>query len=273
MKHFPSINEFSGRLNLSGVVNFEKSAITYDQFTKLYLNGEHEIYTERELATFSKAVLNELSKGEVSQEDFSAEMATLQQVKIEKSNTDGYITVFVREKPKSTDNLVKAETTEDAEEDNLEKGLIQDSFSSYNANKLAFTKTGKQIKDQINNTILPALNTQKTDLTTKLIAAGKLCGDDDPDQQVGSWYYKGFGKTLPMMMVYSYKMCEPEYDSYSKSYPEKTDDQKARQQYNELVYAVISTCGDIEYCSMLSRNLDDKTKFELTPDQLSGLQF
>lgn len=157
------------------------------------------------------------------------------------------------------------------EEDTLEKGLVTDSFNSYNSNKLSFTKTGKEIKAQITTVLLPALNAQKTALSAQLLVVAGTCGEVEPDQDLSSYHYRGFAAVLPKMKVYSYKLCEQPWENGNR--PEPTEEMKCYNQYNDLVQQIVSTAADIEYCGMLSRNLKDEGKFELTPDQVLGLQF
>lgn len=284
-----TIQDFGNRLNLSVFTNLQKG-ISQKEFAEKYLNGKYEIYTEKQVGEFYKAINDGLQKGVTDVDGLkfaNSELASLQQVKLANGDNGEYITVYARPKQISTDNsLEKSADAQEGKEDidtgakngekegdALEKGMVTDSFNSYNSNKLSFSKTGKEIKNQIATVLLPALTAQKTALAAQLLLVAKNCGELEPDQELGSYHYRGFGAVLPKMKVYSYKLCEQPWDNTTNSRAEMTEEMKACNQYNELVQQIVSTAADIEYCGMLARNLKDDGKFELTPDQVLGLQF
>lgn len=282
-----TMGEFGGRLNLDCFTNLQKG-ITQKEFTEQYCNGKFEIFTEKQVGQFYKAVADSLQKGVTDVDGLkfaNTELATLQQVKLANGDEGDSITVYVRPKQISTEKTLEKgagdidegqegkDTDAGKTKDELEKGVVTDSFNSYNANKLSFSKTGKEIKTQIANVLIPALTAQKAALSAQLLLVAKNCGETDPDQPLSSYHYRGFAAVLPKMMTYSWACCEQPYDNTTNTRPAMTDEMKACNQYNELVYQIVSTAADIEYCGMLTRNLSDTGKFELTPEQVLGLQF
>lgn len=262
----------NSRINFEGFVNLEKG-ISFQDFSEKYVkSGDFEIYTEKQVSDFYKLNMSDLEKGISGTESLKFMNNQLRNLKVLKvqnfgsDGLDGYNTIFVKEK-----QISKALDNEN--DDNLEKGQVTDSFSSYGQNKLSFTKTGKEIKAQITTVLLPVLNAQKTQLSTDLIECLKCCGDCTPKVPLSSYHYRGFSQVLPEMMTYSYNETEQPWDSINNSRQEPTEEQIYRRTYNDLVSKIVSTSADIEYCSMLSRNLKDDTKIELTADQVLGLQF
>lgn len=159
-------------------------------------------------------------------------------------------------------------------DDNLEKGAVTDSFGSYNASKITFKKTGKEIKIQMEKILIPMLAAQKITLAVELLSVKKDCGEGcEPTQPLSQYMYKGFGAILPAMMTFSYVECSQLYDDINRKYNDPTDEQVARSKYNQLVSDLVGTSADIEYCNMMIRNLSDSDKIELTADQVLSLQF
>lgn len=280
MNNTVTMSEFGTRLNLNCFTNLQKG-ITQKEFAEQYCNGKFDIFTEKQVGQFYKAVADDLQKGVTDVDGLkfaNNELATLQQVKLTNGDNGEYISVYVRPRQISTEKTLEKsvgniDTDLTKTKDELEKGVVTDSFNSYGANKLSFSKTGKEIKTQISTVLIPALTAQKAALSAQLLLVAKNCGDNEPDQPLSSYHYRGFAAVLPKMMTYSYSCCEQPWDNTTNSRAALTDEMKSCNQYNELVYQIISTAADIEYCGMLSRNLSDAGKFELTPEQVLGLQF
>lgn len=257
----------TGRLNLSGFIDLNKSVLSEADFNKKYVNGKYEIYTEKSIAEFQKAITNELVKGEMGAEGLKLAKNQLTQLeRVEFQKGDVVIGVFVKSITAGSDTVVGKKN------DNLEKGMVTDSFGSYSNNKLSFNKTGKQIKDQITTILLPLLEAQKIQLETELTSTAKDI-DTEPDSTVSDYEYRGFSKVLPKVARYSWDLCENRWDEVSRSAPALTDEQKAMRVYNEIAQKIVSTMADIQYATLLARNVEDAKKYELTSDQVLALQF
>lgn len=253
----------SGRLNLSGFTNLNKSAISEREFVEKYVQSkEYEIFSVNSIAEFKKAISDELIKGQYGSEELklaTAELGRLKHVTYRKAD-DTVIGSYVRE-------IVKSNI-----DDNLEKGIVTDSFGSYSNNKMAFNKTGKEISTQITSVLIPLLEAQKIQIQTELnvISEGLT---NEPDELVSEYSYRGFAKILPRLKRFSYDLCSyPE----TKSYEGVSTGEKAgnlERKYNQSIEMMISTMADIEYSKLLARNVEATKKYELTSDQVLALQF
>lgn len=252
----------TGRLNLSGFIDLNKSVMSEADFNKKYADGKHEIYTEKSIVEFQKAMNNELVKGEMGSDGLKLaknQLSSLQRIEFQKAGSDTVIGVFVKSiQPKKS------------EDDLLEKGMITESFGSYSNNKLSFNKTGKQIKDQITNILIHLLEAQRISLEANLTSTAKLILTE-PDTFVSDYAYKGFSKILPKVARYSYNQFES-YDNMSGK-SNSTEEAKDCRAYNEIAENLVSTMADIQYSTLLARNVEETKKYELTSDQVLALQF
>ena len=146
------------------------------------------------------------------------------------------------------------------------------------------SKTGKEIKEQVENVVLPELNTT---LATKKNAADeklKDCGNA-PTKDVPT-YWTG---DVKMNVGYKFYTWDETYvpenttrimptlsasDSEDKkgNVPENDNQAVARREYNDLVNAICNIMVDIKACEIL-KNLKDGTEYELTPRQVLSLKF
>lgn len=183
------------------------------------------------------------------------------------------------------DNAEKAvETDEDTddEEDNAEKSDIMYALSGGN---IKVSKTGKQIKEQVENVIIPELNAalavKENEATEKL----KECGQA-PTACVPTWW------TGDVKMDVGYKFyewretdfCKPEnqrmYATLSANdeaekkgnCPTSEGEAIARCAYNDIVRCICNIKVDIKACEIL-KTLKDNTEYELTPRQVLTLKF
>lgn len=246
-----------GRLNLNGFI--EKAVpMTELEFNKTYINGNFEIYSEKSIVDFQKAVSSDLVKGVIEADGLKYAQKQLQSLeRVEFMKGEAIVGVYVKriEEPSNE----------------FEKGQFTDSFQ-YSNDKLSFTKTGKEISTQITSVLLPVLEAQKVRLETELAEVSKDISID-PDSNVDSWEYKGFSSVLPKVGYYSYQLCESKWDSVSQTYGELTDEKKCCQKYNGIARNLVSTMADIQYATILARNIDGTKKYELTANQIIALQF
>lgn len=182
------------------------------------------------------------------------------------------------------DNAEKAVETDEetSEEDSAEKSDIMYALSGGN---IKVSKTGKQIKEQVDNVILPELNAtlavKENEATEKL----KECGQA-PTACVPTWW------TGDVKMDVGYKFyewretewCKPEnqrmYATLSANdeaekkgnCPTSEGEAIARCAYNEIVRCICNIKVDIKACEIL-KTLKDTTEYELTPRQVLTLKF
>lgn len=171
---------------------------------------------------------------------------------------------------------------ETSEEDSAEKSDIMYALSGGN---VKVSKTGKQIKEQVDNVILPELNAtlaiKENEATEKL----KECGQA-PTACVPTWW------TGDVKMDVGYKFyewretewCKPEnqrmYATLSANdeaekkgnCPTSEGEAIARCAYNEIVRCICNIKVDIKSCEIL-KTLKDTTEYELTPRQVLTLKF
>lgn len=204
---------------------------------------------------------------------------------IEKGNVD----VLEIEKANGEIEIEKgvyADTDENRELDRVgqevEKSDIMYALSGMDGIKVS--KTGKEIKEQVESVVLPELNTA---LATKKAAADeklKECGQA-PTKDV----YPYWTGDIKMDVGYKIYQWEETYipenpnrlmpslsaeDSKAKkgNIPEDAAQATARREYNELVNAICNIMVDIKACEIL-KNLKDGTEYELTPRQILTLKF
>lgn len=172
---------------------------------------------------------------------------------------------------------------EKADLNDIEKSDIMSAISY--SNNIKFKKSGKEIKEQITNVILPA---EQAELAAEKVNADKLlaeCGTA-PTKDVLSWWTEG----IKMDVGYKYypweecRMCCRENLSDSLSWehqeekpkcnvPQTEDECEARRKYNESVEKICRIMVDIRACELLQKNLSDGDSIELTPQQLLSFKF
>ena len=182
--------------------------------------------------------------------------------------------------------LKKADDSE-VEETEADGGETEKSDIMYalgNGN-IEITKSGKEIKEQVESVLLPELNAnlavKEAEATEKLGECG-AAPTRDPDP----WW------TRDVKMDVGYKIyddwreldfCKPEsrvYDSLSASdeaekkgnCPTSEAEAKARREYNDIVRAICNIRVDIKACEIL-KELKDNNQYKLTPRQVITLKF
>ena len=184
-------------------------------------------------------------------------------------------------KAEETDAEETAEGAEDGAEEETEKSDIMYALGNGN---IKVTKTGKEIKDQVDSVLLPELNAalaaKEAEATTKLGECGNA-PTKDPD----TWS-TGDVKMDVGFKVYDWRereWCQNDgrmYPTLSASdeaekkgnCPTSAAEAKAREEYNELVRRICNIKVDIKACEIL-KTLKDNTQYELTPRQVITLKF
>jgi len=170
-----------------------------------------------------------------------------------------------------------------AEEADMEKSDIMDALSYQSDIKVS--KTGKEIKDQVDTVILPDIN---ADLAVKEAEADeklKDCGTaptKDPDKywtdgiemdcgyKIYDWNetYVPDNNSGNMMSSLSAEDAEAKKGNV----PENQEQALCRREYNEIVRAICNIKVDIKACEIL-KTLADNKEFELSPRQVLALRF
>lgn len=184
-------------------------------------------------------------------------------------------------KAEETETEEMAESTEDNAEEETEKSDIMYALGNGN---IKVTKTGKEIKEQVDSVLLPELNTALAAKEAEATAKLGECGNA-PTKDPDTWW-TGDVKMDVGFKVYDWRereWCQNDgrmYPTLSASdeaekkgnCPTSAAEAKARDEYNELVRCICNIKVDIKACEIL-KTLKDNTQYELTPRQVITLKF
>lgn len=158
--------------------------------------------------------------------------------------------------------ILKEYGLEKSNEDDLEKGLINDLSYSWNSKEggLSFNKTGKEIKAQL-PALITTLKQQYDALVIKQAALAEEIGEEPTEER--TYFERNFSfKSYPNEVV------------YENSNPNgRTEEQKLMQCYNDNLYKLCDIQRDIKVGEAMERNLDDKKKYSLSLSQAADLGF
>jgi hypothetical protein len=152
--------------------------------------------------------------------------------------------------------------------DMIQKGEIADALASgYGAGSqpMMFQKTGKEIKEKV-PAIIASLEAQKITIEAQLTALQTAAGIA-PTRESNRRY----AKNVPYLR-YEYSLCEPEYLGNSQ-YAPKTDSMDICNKYNALVYVYTDILDDIDAINIISANVKDDKKYDLSVSQLIAMNF
>lgn len=178
----------------------------------------------------------------------------------------------------------------------IQKSEIFGALKNYN-NPMMVKKTGKEIKAQINDIILPFLANKKKEIQTALSEflsnavvlptnpcwmKIKMDETEFPYKQYSweemNWSEKSFGQIFK-----GFGDIEIEEGCYDEScenvakispyYPQSKEEAEARQKYNILVEDFRDVIMDIKTANVLVNSLKDEDEYYLTVEQLVGLKF
>lgn len=171
-----------------------------------------------------------------------------------------------------------------AAEADMEKSDVMDAISY--SGDVRVTKTGKEIKKQVDDVLLPELNAilavKDNEATEKLKSCGKA-----PTHDIDKWWTGGVKMDIGYKRydwdetcfredrnsVSSSLSAEDDSEKRSKcNCPVSEDEAQARREYNELVRCICDIKVDIKACEIL-KELKDEKVFELTPRQVVCLHF
>lgn len=172
----------------------------------------------------------------------------------------------------------------ESESDNIQKSDIMGALS-YD-HPVIISKSGKEIKNQVDSVLLPDLNSKLSELESKASEKLEDCGDA-PFHDVDKWW------TCDVKIDIGYKVyswpetdfCEHRngiadslstYDSkdeQKKMNPAKSrEEAAARMEYNDIIHRICDVKVDIMACNVL-KSLEDGKKYDLTPKQILALKF
>lgn len=171
-----------------------------------------------------------------------------------------------------------------AAEADMEKSDVMDALSY--SGDIRVTKTGKEIKKQVDDVLLPELNAnlavKNNEATEKLKACGKA-----PTHDIDKWWTSGV-KLDVGFKCYEWEETsfrENESNSVSGSlsaedavekrnksnFPTSADEAQSRREYNDIIRCICDIKVDIKACEIL-KGLKDEKVFELTPRQVICLR-
>ena len=178
----------------------------------------------------------------------------------------------------------KEEKESDEADGGDEKTEKSDIMYSLSGGNIQVTKTGKEIKDQVDSVLLPELNAnlaaKETAATEKLSECGGAPTKDpepwwtgdvkmDVGYKVYDWHEMEFCQNENRM----YPTLSANDEAEKKgNCPTNEAEAKARHEYNEIVRCICNIKVDIKACEIL-KTLSDSKQYELTPRQVLTLKF
>ena len=165
----------------------------------------------------------------------------------------------------------------------IEKSDIMYALSGCDAIKVS--KTGKEIKEQVDSVVLPQLQADLATWDEKADNLLKDCGTA-PTKKVPEWwtgdvnmnidrkFYEWEETHIPDNSRQTLMPTLSAEDSQRKkrNIPENEAQAQARCDYNEAVRMICNIMVDIKACEIL-KNLKDSTNYELSPRQVLALKF
>lgn len=166
----------------------------------------------------------------------------------------------------------------------IQKGEISDSVNYGDSIKVK--KKGSEIKEQVNNVVLPELNSKLLKLEESADEILVDCGKA-PTMPSSNFYYGSLGVEVPFKV---YNWDESQYcdksngittslsseDAMMKAsklnYPASKEQAENRQKYNQIIRDMISVAADIKTCEVL-KSLKDNDEFSLTTRQVVSFKF
>lgn len=165
--------------------------------------------------------------------------------------------------------------------DDIEKSDVMNAIQ-YSSN-IQITKTGKEIKESVQNILLPELNAQLEEKKTAADSLLEDCGDA-PTHNTNPWWTDDLRIEVPYKI---YDWQETEYNDRSQTsivgslsaehsekvekkynFAKSVEEAEARRKYNDEVRAIANIIVDLKACEILLQ-LKDNKKYALTPKQLA----
>ena len=188
------------------------------------------------------------------------------------------------EAEEESDGQEEADGKKEEEEEETEKAHIMEALSY--GNDIKVSKTGKEIKEQVQTVLIPKLNSELEEWKGKADKLLELCGTaptktpepwwtGDTEIEIPYKVYKWDETYIPSepRNSVSYETLSAEDAAAKKgNVPENADQAKARNDYNEAVRMVCNVLVDLKACDILL-SLKDGKEYELTPRQVLTLGF
>lgn len=265
---------FQNRLNMTMFTNIEKS-FTTEQFKTAYPSDKFFVFEKSAISSFIDKN-KQLEKANLIESDTIQKAADdLKSLKIVTINDGpGYIrNVFVKEK--TQDDIQKANDDND-----LEKSHVYEALNGYN-NNIKFSKTGKQIKDQLElviksyETELPNLEKAIEDASENLTSVptetvpeywkGAVKDKIKCNYKIFSWNQTYFNpENNTSVMGEGGKSCDA---------PASKEEAIANSKYNEAVRNYVDALKDMAISRVYADNVVDKKSYDMTLEQISALGF
>lgn len=168
----------------------------------------------------------------------------------------------------------------------VEKSDIMYALNGYET-KIKFRKSGKEIKEQLNSVVIPALNADLAIAKSEADAVLKECGDapthDVPEYWTGDlkidldykfyeWDETRVPDTSNTGIISSFSP-ESYKSRCCKNAAATQEEADARCKYNECVRKIANITTDVKACEIVAKNLKDNESVELTVRQLVAFKF
>lgn len=177
--------------------------------------------------------------------------------------------------------LLKNSDVDKAQDDELEKGMSNEFGYSFKV-----PKTGRDIKKQINDVVLPHLEVEIENTKNTISELLKCCGNA-PNIEVPIWWtcdmkfdipYKIYDWAETTYDSDSYKKDDFLFDSFSKQKrsietAKSKEEAECRRKYNDAVRKYCDQTMDIKTSEILLNQISDSKEFELTLKQMNALRF
>lgn len=214
------------------------------------------------------------AKGAESEEEMTAEEPSTEEEEKEENGQK-------ESEGKSEEEEEEVDKEDDKEE--TEKAHIMDALSY--GNDIKVSKTGKEIKAQVKDILIPKLNAEMEEWKGK--ADGLLEGCGKAPTKTPPPYWTGDTELSVPYKIYDWNETYIPRERDSVSYetlsvedaaakrgnvPENEEQAKARNDYNEAVRMVANVMVDLKACDILLA-LKDGKEYELTPRQVITLGF
>lgn len=182
----------------------------------------------------------------------------------------------------SFNNVEEALKDEDSihksEESDIEKSDIMYAISS---GEIKVSKSGKEIKEQVENVLIPDIKADMSNVSDKIEDVLKECGKA-PTKDVEKWWTCEVKMDVPYKIYDWDQVYYNENPSVSESvsssqekdmnFATSQEEAKARRDYNDLVRAYCQMKVDLKACEIL-KGLNDNSKYDLTPKQVLAFKF
>ena len=165
--------------------------------------------------------------------------------------------------------------------DDIEKSDVMNAIQ-YSGN-IQITKTGKEIKESVQNILLPELNAQLEEKKTAADSLLEDCGNA-PTHNTNPWWTDDLRIEVPYKI---YDWQETEYNDRSQTsvvgslsaehsekvekkynFAKSVEEAEERRKYNDEVRAIANIIVDLKACEILLQ-LKDNKEYVLTPKQLA----